>query len=85
MGELVFAPAHVFETDVFSDLISNWPRGDQSLDLEVERGGQTVHVGPFMPRTLGLHPTQVYETISMLLLDALAARLLPVPPPTTGR
>jgi prolipoprotein diacylglyceryltransferase len=55
---------------VFTDLISlgSWPRGDESLDLEVERAGQTIHVGPFTPRTLGLHPTQVYETISMALL-----------------
>src|SRR5262249_944807 len=59
---------HVSDTDVFNDLINSWPRGDQSLDLEVERDGQAVHVGPFTPRTLGLHPTQVYETVSMILL-----------------
>jgi len=76
-GKLVFAPAHVFESDVFSDLIANWPRGDQALDLDVERDGQKVHVGPFVPRTLGLHPTQVYETVSMLLLVFLLLAFYP--------
>jgi len=66
-SQLLFR-AQVSDSDVFTDLIDSWPRGDQSLDLEVERAGQTVHVGPFTPRTLGLHPTQVYETVSMLLL-----------------
>ena len=28
-------------------------------------------IGPFTPRTVGLHPTQLYETISMVLLVAL--------------
>jgi phosphatidylglycerol---prolipoprotein diacylglyceryl transferase len=65
---LLFAKAHVFDTDVFSDLITHWPRGDQTLDLGVERNGQLFHIGPFVPRTLGLHPTQVYETVSMVLL-----------------
>ena len=71
-SQLLFR-ARVFDTDVFTDLINSWPRGDQSLDLQVERGGQLVQVGPFVPRTLGLHPTQVYETVSMIL-----------PPPTGG-
>jgi phosphatidylglycerol---prolipoprotein diacylglyceryl transferase len=60
--------ARVYDTDVFTDLINFWPRGHESLDLEVERNGQVRHVGPFTPRTLGLHPTQLYETVSMMLL-----------------
>src|SRR5262249_53662860 len=68
---------HVFDTDVYSDLIAHWPRGDQSLEFEVERYGQTVHVGPFVPRTLGLHPTQVYETVSMVLLMFLLLAFYP--------
>jgi prolipoprotein diacylglyceryltransferase len=66
-----FFPFHVriIDTDVFSDLIDNgWSRGDQSLTLEVIRDGKTETVGPFTPRTLGLHPTQLYEVISMGLL-----------------
>jgi prolipoprotein diacylglyceryltransferase len=66
MGDLFLA--RPYETDVFNDLINTWPRGDQSLTLDVVRGGQTLTIGPFTPRTLGLHPTQVYETISMFLL-----------------
>lgn len=66
MGDLFMA--RPYESDVFTDLINTWPRGEQSLTLDVERGGQTLTIGPFTPRTLGLHPTQVYETISMFLL-----------------
>ncbi|WP_020473204.1 prolipoprotein diacylglyceryl transferase family protein [Zavarzinella formosa] len=58
----------VFDTDVFTDLINNWPRGDQQLDMKVERQGQEAIIPAFTPRTLGLHPTQIYESISMLLL-----------------
>ena len=59
-----------FETDAFRDLVSlnGWQKGDQALSLRVERNGTEVTVGPFIPRTIGLHPTQVYETVSMLLL-----------------
>lgn len=69
--------AHVFDTDVYSDLIAHWPRGDQSLEFDVERNGKMVHVGPFVPRTLGLHPTQVYETVSMVLLMFLLLAFYP--------
>jgi prolipoprotein diacylglyceryltransferase len=66
-GELLFL-GRAYESDVFTDLINNWPRGQQSLTLNVQRGGQTITIGPFTPRTIGLHPTQLYETISMFLL-----------------
>lgn len=69
--------AYMIDTDAYSHLIDRWPRGDQSLDLEVERNGQQVHIGPFIPRTLGLFPTQVYETISMLLLMFLLLSFYP--------
>ncbi|HJZ91803.1 MAG TPA: prolipoprotein diacylglyceryl transferase family protein [Gemmataceae bacterium] len=62
--------ARVLSEDTFSNLINAWPRGRQELELEVDRAGQRLTVGPFIPRTLGLHPTQVYESISMLLLAA---------------
>ena len=83
MGDLFLV--RPYETDVFTDLINTWPRGDQSLTLDVQRGGQTLTIGPFTPRTLGLHPTQVYETISMFLLIGFSARLLPVPPAYDGQ
>jgi len=60
----------VLDEDLFTNLINSWPRGRQSLTIDVERSGQWISIGPFVPRTLGLHPTQVYETISMLLLAA---------------
>jgi phosphatidylglycerol:prolipoprotein diacylglycerol transferase len=45
-------------------------RGQTALTLLVRHPGETgaTTVGPFYPKTLGLHPTQLYETISMLLL-----------------
>jgi phosphatidylglycerol---prolipoprotein diacylglyceryl transferase len=38
------------------------------LSLTVLRAGQRMELSPFEPRSIGLHPTQVYETISMCLL-----------------
>jgi phosphatidylglycerol---prolipoprotein diacylglyceryl transferase len=51
-----------------------WPRGKNDLVLGVKRqtGSATaaseITLPAFSPQTIGLHPTQVYETISMLLL-----------------
>ena len=53
-----------------------WPRGQtEELELVVARAGpdlmgdwSKVPIGPFRPMTIGLHPTQIYETISMVLL-----------------
>jgi prolipoprotein diacylglyceryltransferase len=45
-----------------------WPRGETEVKLEVARVGHEQAVGPYHPLTLGLHPTQVYESISMVLL-----------------
>jgi prolipoprotein diacylglyceryltransferase len=53
-----------------------WPRGKNDLILTVTRrqGGNAaapaveVTLPAFKPWTIGLHPTQVYETISMVLL-----------------
>jgi prolipoprotein diacylglyceryltransferase len=55
-------------------LNKDWPRGENALVLTVRRAGATdgrpeeVTLPAFAPWTLGLHPTQVYETVSMLLL-----------------
>ncbi len=43
------------------------PRGNNELDLTVKRGDDTLNLS-FRPLTLGLHPTQAYESISMALL-----------------
>jgi phosphatidylglycerol:prolipoprotein diacylglycerol transferase len=45
-----------------------WVRGEQTLSLGVLRGKDEITLATFGPRTLGLHPTQLYETISMGLL-----------------
>ena len=75
-GRLVFL-GQVFDTDVYSDLIHKKIHGETSLDLTVDRNGQEVHIGPFTPRTIGLHPTQLYETVSMLLLMVLLLSFYP--------
>jgi phosphatidylglycerol:prolipoprotein diacylglycerol transferase len=55
--------------DLFEYLVREWPRGINELTLTVERKGATDDVTmTFAPRTLGLHPTQLYETISTGLL-----------------
>ena len=44
-----------------------WPRGKNDLTLTVARGKDTLDV-TFAPKTLALHPTQLYESISTALL-----------------
>jgi prolipoprotein diacylglyceryltransferase len=48
----------------------HWPRGKSDLTLAVLHPGdkEQVTLPPIRPWTLGLHPTQLYETISMVLL-----------------
>src|SRR5688572_16477945 len=50
----------------------DWPRGKSELRISVERVAdgklETIDLPPFAPVTLGLYPTQVYETVSMVLL-----------------
>jgi prolipoprotein diacylglyceryltransferase len=50
-------------------LLENWPKGKTDLGLTVKhRGGSVEELPAFEPETLGLHPTQLYESISMALL-----------------
>ncbi|HLN26961.1 MAG TPA: prolipoprotein diacylglyceryl transferase family protein [Gemmataceae bacterium] len=55
----------------------NWPRGKNDLALTVKRGPNEVNLPSFRPLTLGLHPTQLYESISMLLLFGLLLAYYP--------
>lgn len=49
--------------------LSNWPRGQSWIQLTYRRSGtEERETMTIEPRTLGLYPTQLYETISMLLL-----------------
>jgi phosphatidylglycerol:prolipoprotein diacylglycerol transferase len=58
-------------------LQTDWKRGEKRLGLTVERDGKDVPLPPFVPLTLPLHPTQLYETISMVLLFFVLLTLLP--------
>jgi phosphatidylglycerol:prolipoprotein diacylglycerol transferase len=57
--------------DLWNLLGADWPRGRTELALTVRRAGQEVALPPCEPLTLGLHPTQLYETISALLIFLL--------------
>jgi phosphatidylglycerol:prolipoprotein diacylglycerol transferase len=47
----------------------SWPRGLNSLALTVQApDGEPRDLPAIAPRTVGLHPTQIYETISTTLL-----------------
>jgi prolipoprotein diacylglyceryltransferase len=62
------AAGHFLSFDRLGDLVASWPRGRNSIELTVERAGDQVALPAFTPRTVGLYPTQVYETVSMALL-----------------
>jgi phosphatidylglycerol:prolipoprotein diacylglycerol transferase len=56
----------------------HWERGGPTdLRLTVERQGKEVELPAFRPRTLGLYPTQVFESISMVLLFLLLTAYYP--------
>jgi hypothetical protein len=67
--------------DVFSYLGSHtgWPRGKNDLTLKVKHAadGAVQDIGPFVPWTIGLHPTQLYESISTALLFFLLLAYFP--------
>jgi prolipoprotein diacylglyceryltransferase len=49
------------------ELARDWPRGRNRLDLDVDRAGERLSLS-FVPRTVPYFPTQLYETVSMVLL-----------------
>ncbi|HEY7158887.1 MAG TPA: prolipoprotein diacylglyceryl transferase family protein [Gemmataceae bacterium] len=61
-------------------LVSGWPRGETQLRLTVKHRGETqeTELPAIKPRTLGLHPTQLYEVISMFLLFLLLTAYYPL-------
>jgi phosphatidylglycerol:prolipoprotein diacylglycerol transferase len=61
-------------------LAYNWPRGETELRLMVKhaKDGQSVELPPISPRTLGLHPTQLYEVVSMALLFLVLTAYYPL-------
>lgn len=56
-----------------------WVLGERKLQLTVAHPGAPapVRLSAYEPRTLGLHPTQVYESISMALLFLLLLAFTP--------
>jgi phosphatidylglycerol:prolipoprotein diacylglycerol transferase len=70
-GDLIVAaegqPIHTYEDLVRLTLV-DWPRGKPDLRLTVLRAGERIELPAFTPRSLGLYPTQLYESISMGLL-----------------
>lgn len=63
--------------DLLTEMLPDWPKGSQSMLLAVDRKGTIVDLPSFTPRTLGLHPTQLYETISAALLVFLLLSYTP--------
>jgi hypothetical protein len=57
-------------------LANEWPRGKSELTLAVERGADKPTL-KFAPATVGLYPTQLYETVSMCLLILLLLAYYP--------
>lgn len=67
-------PVHRLE-DISDYLDSfSWPRGKTDLTVKVKRLTDPI---TFVPRTIGLHPTQIYESISMFLLFLFLTALYP--------
>jgi prolipoprotein diacylglyceryltransferase len=55
-----------------------WPRGKNDLTLRVRHTNNSEEdLGPFTPWSIGLHPTQLYESISMMLLFLLMLAYFP--------
>jgi phosphatidylglycerol---prolipoprotein diacylglyceryl transferase len=54
-----------------------WPRGKNDLTLTVQTGVEAPRTLTLQPWTLGLHPTQLYESVSMILLFLLLTAYYP--------
>jgi phosphatidylglycerol---prolipoprotein diacylglyceryl transferase len=59
-------------------LVYEWPRGEKVLSLKVEHSDGKEEDLTFEPRTLGLHPTQLYEVVSMALLFLVLTAYYPL-------
>ena len=63
--------------DRLDEITQSWPRGKSKLELAVSRNGEVVKLPAFAPATVGLYPTQLYETVSMVLLILLLVAYYP--------
>jgi hypothetical protein len=56
-----------------------WKRGATTISLDVRHAGGPATATPdFTPRTVGLHPTQLYESVSMFLLFLVLTAYYPL-------
>lgn len=71
-------PIHTYG-DLWDHLVGSWPRGETTLRLTVLHAGDPKPdpLDPFSPTTLGLHPTQLYESVSTFLLLLLLLAYFP--------
>jgi phosphatidylglycerol:prolipoprotein diacylglycerol transferase len=63
--------------DQYLGNFGDWPRGKNDLILTVRTGDGPPRPVKLAPRTLGLQPTQLYETVSMGLLFLLLTAYYP--------
>jgi phosphatidylglycerol:prolipoprotein diacylglycerol transferase len=63
--------------DQYMGNFGSWPRGKNDLTLEVRGGDGATRTLTLRPWTLGLHPTQLYEVVSMFLLFLLLTAYYP--------
>jgi prolipoprotein diacylglyceryltransferase len=65
--------------DLTQKLGARWPRGAAELTLTVRdaESGEPKEVS-FTPRTVGLHPTQLYEVVSMILMFLVLTAYYPL-------
>lgn len=75
-AKLAALPVTTTVSDKLWTLVEDWPKGDASLHLIVKREGREIALD-FTPRTVTLFPTQIYETVSMLLLTFLLVAFQP--------
>src|SRR5206468_12855583 len=61
-------------------LFNEWERGKTDVQLTIERAPGSSNLPAFGARTLGLHPTQLYESMSMFLLYVLLVAFHPFRP-----
>jgi hypothetical protein len=64
-------------SDRLEELARDWPRGKSALSIGVVHADGTEQELTFAPRTIGLYPTQLYETVSMVLLILLLLAYYP--------
>ena len=65
------------DLDQYMGKSGSWPRGKNDLTLEVRTGAEAPRTLTIVPWTLRLHPTQLYETVSMALLFLLLSAYYP--------